>query len=355
MKKAFLFISAACLYFTNTHAQWQQQNSPTSNTLNSVCFANAKTGFAVGANGTIIKTTNGGNNWQVLESPTTNDLVSVYLSDTSNVFITSSNALGNPSVYKSVNGGQSWTIVLSDFTPFYITGTANGKLFSVSRNIYESDNLGNSWTNRSTVNSTTSYNHISFANNSIGMCAGNISGILTYSADFKRSNDGGANWYPSDPFKFPNANGFTAMNSLSPDSVFMFTNYYKGFGEGDSSQLILLNNFRLFSKQNFNQWEFKSIIVVKSFPDKIRACRFFTSSIAYAAGDKGIIYISKNGGKNWKADYKGSTSIKSIFMFDENRGFAVGDKGIILKRLINEPSQPTNTSNKIINPVLAEQ
>lgn len=348
MKRTTLIFMLAAMSTGSIQAQWQQQTSPTTNTLNDIYFADAQRGIAVGAKGTIIKTSNGGTNWQLVNAFTSDDLVSVYMADSLNVFVSSASAGSNSStVYKSINGGKSWTKSESDFLPFYITGTPNRKLFSVSRNIYESSDLGNNWTNRAVINSTSNCTHISFADNNTGMAAGNISGILSYSAIFMRSADGGRTWYANYPFSFPNFNGFTAMNSLSPDSVFMFTNYYKNFQEGDSSQLILMTNFKLAAHGGPDEWEFKSTIVVKSFHDKIRDCKFFASKIAYAAGDKGIIYASKDGGKNWKADYKGNISVKSLFMFNEGRGFAVGDKGLILKRSVAEPVAQTQNTRQI--------
>lgn len=347
MKKTILILMLAAISESSVHAQWQKQTSPTTSTLNDVYFADAKRGMAVGAKGTIIKTSNGGASWQLMNSPTSDDLVSVYMADSLNVFMTSAGTSGSSAVYKSVNGGQSWTKSLSDLQPFYITGTPNGKLFSESRSIYESSNLGTGWTNRALINSTSVYTHISFADNNTGMAVGNISGILNYSTDFMRSEDGGRTWYRGYPFSFPNDNSFTAMNSLNADSVFMFTNFPKVFQEGDTSQLILMTGFKLAIHGGPEEYEFKSTIVVKKFADKIRDCKFFTSRVAYAAGDKGIIYASKDGGKNWKADYKGNTSLKALFMFNEGRGFAVGDKGLILKRSLPEPIEQKQNAGKI--------
>ena len=183
------------------------------------------------------------------------------------------------------------------------------------------------------------------------MAAGNISGFVTYSADFLRTFDGGNHWYHNDPFKFPNANGFTAMNSLAPDSVFMFTNFYNRFLEGDSSQLIFLYNFRLRTLDS--SVVFKTAIVIKSFPDIIRDCKFFTSGIAYAAGDKGVIYASKDRGKTWKPDYKNTTGLHALFMLNERRGYAVGNKGLILKRNSPDPRYLQKMQNKF--PVISSE
>ena len=56
-------------------SQWTWQNPlPQGNSLSSVYFTDANTGYAVGGFGTIVKTTNGGTTWTALSSGTTNDL-----------------------------------------------------------------------------------------------------------------------------------------------------------------------------------------------------------------------------------------------------------------------------------------
>lgn len=48
---------------TLLYSQWVKQVSNTTETLNNTHFVNNSIGFAVGNNGTIIKTTDGGTNW----------------------------------------------------------------------------------------------------------------------------------------------------------------------------------------------------------------------------------------------------------------------------------------------------
>ena len=48
---------------TDGSANWSTQTSETTNLLESVCFVDESTGWAVGSNGCIIKTTDGGINW----------------------------------------------------------------------------------------------------------------------------------------------------------------------------------------------------------------------------------------------------------------------------------------------------
>ena len=58
--------------------QWVWQNPlPQGNTLQDFSFVDTNNGFAVGARGTILKTTDGGNNWELITGETEDDLYGV--------------------------------------------------------------------------------------------------------------------------------------------------------------------------------------------------------------------------------------------------------------------------------------
>jgi photosystem II stability/assembly factor-like uncharacterized protein len=62
--------------------RWVWQNpKPQGNTLYGVSFTNANTGTATGDNGTILRTTDGGNTWIIQTSGTTNTLYGVCFID----------------------------------------------------------------------------------------------------------------------------------------------------------------------------------------------------------------------------------------------------------------------------------
>src|SRR5438445_6618924 len=66
----------------DAQARWVWQNPlPQGNTLYSVSFTSASTGTATGDNGTIVRTTDGGNSWVIQSSGTTNTLYGVSFTD----------------------------------------------------------------------------------------------------------------------------------------------------------------------------------------------------------------------------------------------------------------------------------
>jgi photosystem II stability/assembly factor-like uncharacterized protein len=70
MKKFHILLSAIVI-ISSADAQWVWKNPPTTyNHLYSSYFPNASTGYVVGENGTILKTTDSGENWGIQASGT---------------------------------------------------------------------------------------------------------------------------------------------------------------------------------------------------------------------------------------------------------------------------------------------
>jgi photosystem II stability/assembly factor-like uncharacterized protein len=94
-------------------SQWTVLNPLSSGTaLSAVKFTDTNIGYAVGNNGKILKTTNGGVNWSQQISGTTNNISSVFFSDANNGF-----AVGNSgTILKTTDGGSNWVLQTSGIT-----------------------------------------------------------------------------------------------------------------------------------------------------------------------------------------------------------------------------------------------
>ena len=90
-----------------TELNWTAQTSGTTNDLRAVHFpVDATTGYAVGSNGTILKTTDGGDNWNSQSSGTIWDLWAVHFP----VDATTGYAVvSNGTILKTTDGGDNWT------------------------------------------------------------------------------------------------------------------------------------------------------------------------------------------------------------------------------------------------------
>jgi len=104
----FLFLLVGfpvLLVAAQTEFVWQNPK-PQGNSLYGMQFISVSIGWAVGNNGTIMKTTDGGKNWVFQSSNTTAALTGVH-------FINSQTgwAVGANTVIKTVNGGDNWSVM----------------------------------------------------------------------------------------------------------------------------------------------------------------------------------------------------------------------------------------------------
>ena len=102
MKKIILIsvILFATVKICNAQPEWFWLNpSPTGKYLNSVKFINSNTGIAVGEEGTIIKTTNGGADWE-LDELAIDNIYALHLSNSgvAAIFISFIGAITNDTV-----------------------------------------------------------------------------------------------------------------------------------------------------------------------------------------------------------------------------------------------------------------
>ncbi|MEI7897762.1 MAG: YCF48-related protein [bacterium] len=81
MKKLLIIVILLLTFNTLSAQKWTVLASGTDNALNSVYFTNADSGYAVGTNGTILKTMNGGAAWTNISSGINKQLNDVYFTD----------------------------------------------------------------------------------------------------------------------------------------------------------------------------------------------------------------------------------------------------------------------------------
>src|SRR5688572_1895547 len=90
--------------------QWNQLTSPSPNSLNSVQFLNSSTGFICGSlNGTVIKTTDGGNSWIFSTTGSTGTFYDIYFENPQTGYVVGS----SKNVVKTTNSGLNWDIKTS--------------------------------------------------------------------------------------------------------------------------------------------------------------------------------------------------------------------------------------------------
>ncbi|MCH6551604.1 MAG: hypothetical protein IH804_06280, partial [Planctomycetes bacterium] len=132
----------------SARAQWIVQSTPTTEVLRAVDFVDNLTGYAVGNNGIIIKTTDGGATWtDVQDLGYTNTLYGVHFPvDTQTGYVVGASTR----ILKTGNGGSTWTPITSPISQHlrgvYFLDNQIGFVAGGGGKIIMTTNGGTDWT-----------------------------------------------------------------------------------------------------------------------------------------------------------------------------------------------------------------
>ena len=279
--------------------------------FNSIYFANENTGWAVGNSGIILNTTDGGLSWYKQNQNDSLSFSSVYAIDNQNVFAVGAVIKGlsifdrNGIIFRSINGGQTWARQTCDtllgFNSIIFVNNSVGWISGTGA-LLKTNNKGLTWEK---IISNVPDGKIQFINENIGWVGGTLKTI-----------DGGKNWYHQ---VIP----ITSLNS------FNFVSTEIGFAVGSSNG----NNNILRTTDGGNNW-FPCGVTPNGYNFSIQFINETTGWIAgfvYDINRTSTIIKTTDGGYTWSdqkspAKYEGGLS--SIFLLNENIGWAVGE-GII--------------------------
>ena len=173
------YLTLLCFFFLSfsqvTFSQWSSQSSSVSVQLQSVFFIDGLTGWAVGREGVIVKTTDGGSNWSEQVSGTTNYFNSVFFTSASDGWAVGGNFSPNLGmIHHTTDGGANW-IVQTDTLPrqlnsvFFVSPTT-GWAAGESSQILKTTDSGLNWVPQTAE--TSEYRGIFFVNENTGWTVG---------------------------------------------------------------------------------------------------------------------------------------------------------------------------------------
>ncbi|KAA0223566.1 T9SS C-terminal target domain-containing protein [candidate division KSB1 bacterium] len=262
--------------------------------FNAVHFVNADTGFVVGEDGILLRTTNGGNSWDRRKM---DDYIGFWL----DIF-------------------QLTAVTFTDEHTGWIIGAGY-----YGNQIYKTTDCGATWQWNEWIINPKIYNglwDICFVDKKNGFIIGDNS-------DFLKTTDGGITWqhqilsekYQTDDYQFFNSVFFT-------DSMTGWIVGGNGTIDGRHGGFILKtidggeNWVKQDSTKDFGQFyivRFSSLIAGEP-----------TKKEGWIMGQDGIIYRTIDSGDNWISQGDEKYGLNSIYFIDESTGWAVGEKGVVL-------------------------
>src|SRR5258708_19961444 len=107
----FIFV---CLGLSPVLAQWQvsPQNSGTTAPLRGVSAVSGRVAWASGAQGTVLRTVDGGNRWEKVSVPGAEalDFRDIQAFDAEKAFVLSIGPGEQSRIYKTIDGGKTWKL-----------------------------------------------------------------------------------------------------------------------------------------------------------------------------------------------------------------------------------------------------
>ncbi|MBP7828924.1 MAG: M6 family metalloprotease domain-containing protein [Kiritimatiellae bacterium] len=180
---------------------WRAQDSGTGEDLNDVCFVDANRGWAVGNNGAIVCTTNGGTTWTAQTSPTASNLLAVFFADATHGW-----ACGAGGKVIRTTDGSTWWPCFSGTTDRLVDlsfpSLSRGYCIGTNGTVRRTINGGLTWTDISPDFYGDIPCRVSFVSTTTGFIACQDEQLLY-------TDDGGATWSASS-LAWPGADGFYA-------------------------------------------------------------------------------------------------------------------------------------------------
>ena len=308
-------IGCLVLFSSLLFAGWSAQTSGVMTDLTSVSFPEGtQVGYAVGNEGVILKTTDGGGTWVQQTSGTGSGLYAVSFQNNS-----TGCAVGKSgTAIRTTDGGATWdTVSVGAATSLYAVqfvgtggiGYACTHEPTGGSTLYKTTDAGASWQSAALPGSGEQANCLSFASESIGFVAG-LRGYAVKTID-----------------------GATNFGYMSPGVVRDF--FGVGFVNNDASTAYVVGDSLTIVKtaDTGTTWVRMS---VNSPPDSAAAllsvCAPVSVGTAYAVGAGGLI-VKNLGTTFWYPQVSGVTDrlLSVCFPNGNDTGYVVGAAGVILK------------------------
>ncbi|MEW6367532.1 MAG: YCF48-related protein [Acidobacteriota bacterium] len=296
--------------YDNDREDWKVQASSTNLYLRGVCFPSSTTGYAVGHDGIVIKTTDGGTNWNPVTvsvggAAVTSDLYATQFTSTNTGYIVGEGGL----ILKTTNGGSSWTRQTSGTTAS-IYGIRFGFSAAIAVGQYgtilRTTNSGSTWT--SVTSGTTQYlRDVDWGSSTKAVAVGDYGTILV-------STNSGQNWVAK-------TSGTTAhLNGVKMDAGYMAPGY-TGWVVGTSGTIRRTTN-------GGDTWSAQTTGTTSNLYD----IDMVTSTTGHAVGAWGTILRTTNGGSSWTSQKSGeSETFQCVDGTGSLSAWTVGSNGFVLR------------------------
>ena len=307
---AFLLVATAAW----AAAGWTAQSSGTASALSAVACTSPLDGWAVGAAGTILVTSDGGETWTAPTTPvpTTHDLAAVAFADAGHGWAVG--AAGT--ILVTSDGGETWTAPTTpvptthDLAAVAFADAGHGWAVGAAGTILVTSDGGETWTAPTTpVPTTHDLAAVAFADAGHGWAVGAAGTILV-------TSDGGETWTaPTTPV--PTTHDLAAV---------AFADAGHGWAVGAAGTILVTSD-------GGETWAAPTTPVPTTHD--LAAVAFADAGHGWAVGAAGTILVTSDGGETWAAQTApaGTPDLAGAAFVGAKQGWVVGASGTVLETL----------------------
>jgi photosystem II stability/assembly factor-like uncharacterized protein len=190
MRTTILTLTLFLISLTTLSAQWEILNEGFKGSINTIDFVNDNIGWIAGSDGTLLKTSDGGENWNSIDIANS---LNFYQIDFINESI--GWAIEESSIRKSIDGGLSWIQQFPNygFGSLYVLDENNVYIVG-GDTIFKTTNGGTNWIDISPNLPNRNYNSLWFKDSQTGVVVGNYNDGTRDRGIILRTTNGGSIW-----------------------------------------------------------------------------------------------------------------------------------------------------------------
>jgi len=341
--------------FSNSNWKMVRHTAQTDKNLRAIHFVDSMTGWAAGDAGAVYRTTDGGRSWKPLLSGVNANINFVHFMDWNHGWMIGDSTAkddddGESVLLSTINGGRTWMIQkIPNLLSVHFTDLQNGWAVGRNATLLRTTNGGTDWTSVAEIQTvvglpveSSNYNYgfrdVFFLDNNHGWLIGNFYGRAQSNiGGLFVTADGGKSWKRV-PLTLETQYVSGRFTPGLLHSV-RFTDEKTGTVTGEMKDGENRFFFALHTRDGGKTWE------------QYRTPSRATHSVQFLDPENGwmaafapregsaeaVVYDTTlmrtdNGGMSWQSDFtaKGNR-IRSLFFLSPQKGWAVGDRGMILR------------------------
>ena len=325
-----IFFLSSAIFAQNFY--WAPQNSGVTTTLNDLFFADNQTGWAVGDNGIIVNTTDGGETWLPQESGTTEILRAVFFIDANTGWAVGGTL--NKAMIKTTDGGANWLSIAASniFTNLMYDIAffdANTGWLVTYDSIYMTSDGGTTWVHEDYVSGVAvpTPRAIAVTSDTTAFVGGSMwRSVTSRQAEvfYRRPENAPYLWGTS---------GFDPSVTDDHINSIAFINADIGFAGSQKGKLLKKTDYATAGiwELNFQLPDETQTIWSLSFPDENHG--MFNTSTDISGTPNALFYHTSNSGETWSAtpDTIPDFLLVTVYAPDSVNAWAVGVGGKIYK------------------------